>query len=78
MLQNVFLMKVAGIILLVAGLVMLLAGGIHFQTKKKVVDAGPIEISKKEDRYMGWPRYAGVATLLAGVVLLVVGASKKK
>jgi len=71
-------MKVLGAILLIVGLVMLLAGGIHFQTRKKVVDAGPIEITKKEDRYMGWPRYAGIAAMVAGVALLIAGVSKKK
>lgn len=70
-------MRIAGIVLIVLGIVMLVFNGINFQTEKKVVDAGPIEINKKENKHIGWPTYAGGAVIVVGVILAVAGNKKK-
>lgn len=69
-------MKVLGIILIVAGIAMIVFRGFSVQTEKKVVDIGPVEINKKENKWIGWPTYAGGLVAVAGVVLLVAGKKK--
>jgi hypothetical protein len=64
-------MKTFGIILIIAGIVMILVRGFSVVTEKKVVDVGPLEVNKKENKWIGWPTYAGAAVALVGVVLVV-------
>ncbi|MEZ2440317.1 drug/metabolite transporter (DMT)-like permease [Chitinophaga sp. W3I9] len=66
-------MKVLGIILIIAGIAMIVIRGFSVQTEKKVVDIGPVEINKKENRWIGWPTYAGGIVAIVGVVLVVSG-----
>ncbi len=69
-------MKAAGWILIVVGIVMILIKGFSVPVKKKVVDLGPVEISKTENKWIGWPTYAGGILAVIGVVLVV--ADRKK
>ena len=69
-------MKPFGIILIAAGILMLVFGNISFTTEKKIVDAGPIEINKKEKKTIDWPNYAGVIALVGGVVMFIGGSKK--
>jgi hypothetical protein len=64
-------MKSLGIVLVVIGIIMIVIRGFSVTTEKNVVDAGPIQINKKENKWIGWPTYAGVALAALGVVLLV-------
>jgi UDP-N-acetylmuramyl pentapeptide phosphotransferase/UDP-N-acetylglucosamine-1-phosphate transferase len=69
-------MKIAGIILIIAGVLMLVFRNINFTTEKNVVDAGPIQIDKKEDHSIGWPVYVGGIVIIAGIAVLVAGSKK--
>ncbi len=69
-------MKAAGWILIVIGIVMILIKGFSVPVKKKVVDLGPVEINKTENKWIGWPTYAGAILAVVGVVLVV--ADRKK
>jgi uncharacterized membrane protein YidH (DUF202 family) len=69
-------MKILGIVLIAAGILMLVFGNVSFTTEKKIVDIGPVEINKKERKTIAWPNYAGVITLVSGVVVLAVGNKK--
>jgi hypothetical protein len=69
-------MKTAGWILIVIGIAMILIKGFSVPVEKKVIDVGPIEVNKTENKWIGWPTYAGGILVLAGVVLVV--ADKKK
>jgi hypothetical protein len=69
-------MRTFGIILIVGGILMLVFRGFSVQTEKKVVDVGPLEVNKKENKWIGWPVYAGGIAIVAGV-LLVVSDRKK-
>jgi hypothetical protein len=69
-------MKTFGIILIIAGIAMILIRGFSVVTEKEVVDVGPIEVNKKENKWIGWPTYAGAAVALIGVVMVV--ADKRK
>ncbi|MES1223692.1 MAG: hypothetical protein ABUT20_49815 [Bacteroidota bacterium] len=69
-------MKVFATILIVAGILMIVFRGFNVQTEKKVVDLGPVEINKKENKWIGWPTYAGAIAIAAGAVMLVAGRKK--
>jgi len=69
-------MKVLGTILIIAGIAMIIFRGFSVPTEKKVVDIGPVEINKKENKWVGWPTYAGGIVAIVGVVLLVAGKKK--
>lgn len=69
-------MKVVGIILIAAGILMLIFRGFSFTQEKKVVDLGPLEVNKKEEKSVGWPVYAGGLAVIAGIIVIV--ADKKK
>ncbi len=70
-------MKIIGIILIAAGILMLIFGNISFTKKEKVLDAGPVEINKKEKKTIAWPNYAGGIAILAGVIVLIAGNKKE-
>ncbi len=69
-------MKIAGWILIALGIVMILIKGFSVPVQKKVVDIGPIEVNKTENKWIGWPTYAGGFLAIIGVVLVV--ADRKK
>jgi hypothetical protein len=69
-------MKTLGIVLIVIGILMFIIPNISYTKKEKVVDAGPIEINKKEKETIQWPLYAGGIAIAAGVIVLI--AAKKK
>ena len=69
-------MKTAGIVLIVIGIAMLIFRGFSVQTEKKVIDLGPLEVNKKENKWIGWPVYAGGIAMVAGVIMVV--ADRKK
>ncbi|MDB5222606.1 MAG: hypothetical protein JWN83_1273 [Chitinophagaceae bacterium] len=69
-------MKTAGWILIVLGIVMILVRGFTVPVKKTLVDVGPIAIHETENKWVGWPTYAGGLITLAGVVLVVSNRKK--
>ncbi len=69
-------MKTFGIILIVVGIAMILIRGFSVTTEKEVVDLGPLEVNKKENKWIGWPTYAGGLIAIVGVIMVV--ADKKK
>ncbi len=69
-------MKAAGWVLIVIGIVMIIVKGFSVTEKKNIVDAGPIQIDKTENKWIGWPTYAGGIIAVIGVVLVI--ADKKK
>jgi hypothetical protein len=64
-------MRILGIALIVLGLVALLYGGISWTERKKVVDAGPIEVTREDHERLPIPPIVGGLLLTAGVVLVV-------
>lgn len=69
-------MKLIGIVLIIAGILMFIFRGISFTKTEKVVDAGPLEINKKENKSVGWPVYAGAVVVIAGVALVAMDRRK--
>ncbi len=64
-------MKTFGVILIVVGIAMILIRGFSVVTEKEVVDLGPLEVNKKENKWIGWPTYAGAAVAIVGVVMVM-------
>lgn len=70
-------MKIFGVVLIVVGIAMMIFTGFNFTEKEKVVDLGPLEINKENEKHVGWPTYAGGIVAVAGVALLITGLKKK-
>ena len=70
-------MKIFGIVLIAAGILMLVFRGFNFTQEKKVVDLGPLEVNKKENKTVAWPMYAGVIAVVAGIALVVFDKKTK-
>jgi len=70
-------MKILGIVLIVLGILMFVFGNVTFTHKEKVVDAGPLEINKKEKHTVAWPNYAGGVAIAAGVIVLLSTSRRK-
>lgn len=69
-------MKALGWILTVIGIVMIVIRGFSVPVKKNVVDLGPVEINKTENKWIGWPTYAGGILAVVGVVMVATGKKK--
>lgn len=68
-------MKALGWILIAIGILMIIIKGFSVPVKKNIIGAGPIQVSKTEQKWYGWPTYAGGIIALVGVV--IVATSKK-
>jgi ABC-type iron transport system FetAB ATPase subunit len=66
-------MRIVGILLILAGLLLFMFNRLEYQGDKTVLEAGNIEIKKKETKYITWPSAAGGISVIAGIVLLLKG-----
>jgi len=64
---------VIGIALIILGIISLGYQGFTYTTRKKVVDIGPIQATKKENHTVPLPPILGVIALAGGVVVLAAG-----
>jgi hypothetical protein len=74
------LMKAAtivGILLIVLGIIGYATGGLSFTHEKKVVDAGPLQISHKTQDTLPLSPILSTVALIAGLGLVVVGAKSR-
>ncbi|HXJ95085.1 MAG TPA: DUF3185 domain-containing protein [Terriglobia bacterium] len=67
---------VVGVILAVVGTLILAYQGFTYTTRKKVIDIGPVQATKKEHKTVALPPVLGAFALAGGVGLLVVGSRK--
>lgn len=65
--------KVAGIALIVAGILALSFGGFSYTKDTQEVKLGPLEFSVKEKKDVNIPMWAGIAAIVAGGLMLVMG-----
>lgn len=70
-------MKKLGIIIMVLGVVLTILTGAHFITKEKVVDMGEIQITRDKKHTLDWSPLIGVAVILVGGTVYLVGSQKK-
>lgn len=66
-------MKPFAILLIVLGLIGLAVQTFSFKTTDKVVDIGPIDVTKEETHTTRIPVIASIAALAAGTLLLFTG-----
>ena len=69
-------MRSIGIVLIVVGIAMLIVRGFSVQTEEKVIDVGPLEVTKKENKWIGWPVYAGGIAIVAGLIMVIADRRK--
>ena len=69
-------LRILGIVLVVAGGLALAYGGFSFTKETHKAEIGPLKLSVKEKESLNVPQWAGIASILAGVVMLVVGGNK--
>lgn len=62
--------QLIGVVLLAAGLLALVYGGFTYTKEEHQVDLGPLEFSVKDKEKVNIPIWAGVASVVVGVVLL--------
>ena len=70
-------MRVIGSILVVIGIVMIIIRGCNVPVKENVAKIGPVEINKTENKWLGWPSYAGAVLIGAGIIFIVTGKRNK-
>jgi hypothetical protein len=66
-----------GIALVVLGALALAYQGINYTRQEKILDIGPIHATAEKHERIPLPPVVGGLALIAGVVLLVVGAKQK-
>jgi len=69
-------MKTTGIAILAIGILFTIYTGFKFVTKEKVVDIGPVEITRDKSHWVEWSPFLGIAIIIAGGAILVFGAKK--
>jgi len=69
-------MKIAGIALIVAGALALAYGGFSFTKETHKAEIGPLKLSVQEKESVNVPQWAGIAAIVAGVAMLVIGGKK--
>jgi hypothetical protein len=70
--------KVIAIVLIAAGLIGLSTGAISFTTKEKVVDLGPVDVTRDKEHYTRVPMIASILVIAAGAALLFAGSRQHK
>ncbi|HYC35178.1 MAG TPA: hypothetical protein VEC19_02065 [Usitatibacter sp.] len=69
-------LRILGIVLIVAGALALAYGGFSYTKETHKAEIGPLKLSVAEKDRVNVPQWAGLASIAAGVVLLVVGKKK--
>ena len=67
-------MKLIGVLLIVFGIVAMVLGGIRYTTREKVLDIGPIEATADKHHEIPLSPIVGIASVVGGIVLVVVGS----
>jgi len=71
-------MKLVGVLFIVLGVLMLIFRSFSFTRNKKVVDFGSVEITRKENKTISWPLYAGGVAVAGGATLLVLDRTRRR
>lgn len=70
-------MKIVALVLIAAGVLALVYGGFSYTTETHEAKIGPLEIAVTEKERVNVPLWAGVALVVVGTGLLLVGKEKK-
>ena len=67
----------AGILLLIVGVLALAYQGINYSYREKVLDVGPIHVTKETHEQIPISPILGALALAGGIALLAIGAKQK-
>jgi hypothetical protein len=67
-------MKAIGVLLIIVGVLAVGYQGFTYVTRDKVVDLGPVEVTKEKHKTVYLPPVLGAVALAAGIALLVSGS----
>jgi uncharacterized membrane protein len=65
--------SLVGLILIIFGVLALVYQGFTYTTHKKVLDVGPIQATKEEQKTVPLPPIVGGLALIGGIVLMLAG-----
>lgn len=69
--------KLIAIAMIVAGVLGLVYGGFSYTKDTQAVKLGPLELTVKEEQTVNVPLWVGVAAVVAGVLVLTLGAGRR-
>ncbi|HUK03074.1 MAG TPA: hypothetical protein VLW26_12420 [Steroidobacteraceae bacterium] len=70
--------KVAAIVLILGGILGLVYGGFTYTRETHEARIGPIELSLKDKQTVSVPVWAGVAAIVVGAALLLIGPKGRR
>ena len=68
--------KIVGIVLILAGALGLMYGSFSYTKETHKAELGPLKIQVAEKETVNVPQWAGIAAVIAGVVVLVIPKGK--
>ncbi len=68
---------ILGLVLIIAGVIGLTYHSITYTTHEKVLKIGPIEATQEREKTIPLPPVLGGVVLTAGIVIIVMAATKK-
>jgi uncharacterized membrane protein YidH (DUF202 family) len=71
------MVKLIGVLLIVFGIAALVFGGIRYTTHEEVLNIGPVHATAEKHREIPISPIAGIASIAAGVALVVVGTRRR-
>jgi len=70
-------MRILGVILIIAGILGFLVTGVSYTTSEQVIDAGPLQVEREQERSLPITPVASGILVVVGGVLTVVGTQQK-
>lgn len=70
--------RIVGLALVAIGMVILLWGGIFWRDRDTVADAGPLKVETSERKGVALPPILGAATLIAGIILVLMPTRRRE
>jgi len=70
-------LSILGVVLVILGAGGLLMGHFSYSDTKPVLDAGPIHVTAQEEHRVSIPTIAGIAVLIGGIGLILIGRRTK-
>lgn len=70
--------KLIGVLLIVAGTLGLVYGGFSYTEESTAAKIGSVEINVDQEKQVNVPMWAGVGSIVAGALLLLVGGARRR
>lgn len=70
--------KIVALVLIAAGVLALVYGGFTYTKDRHELGVGPLSFEVAEKERVNVPMWAGVASIVVGVVLLVTGGARRR